>query len=931
MMSAIRRFLTRGPIAVTALMTLGFLMASTAGAKSPIVSFSAQPSTTQAAGHPDVQLRFVVDNRDYQETHSACNCEDPRDATVHLPAGFIGNPHATPQCSVADFSANSCAVDSQVGMAHVDARGGFNSPVFNLIPPPTKSGLLGFKVFLFDTPQFTVLAARTGSDYGLDATATSIAHGGFPLRGFQQVLWGVPADPSHDKLRINAAENGGYWWYGSSLCGPNGEESTADPLTAVENCNGYPPFAPMPSNSPLTPFLQNPMACGTPLSSTLEVLSYDGETDQAEAPWPEMTGCSQLSFNPSLFAQPTTKATDSASGIDVNLTIPQQISPSVPTPSELRAAKVTLPEGFTLNASAADGKTACTDLEARFGTTEEAHCPEFAKVGSLEIDSSALPGPLPGFVYLGQPLPGNRYRIFLTADGFGTHVKIAGAVLPDPTTGRLTISFQDLPQSPLTAFNMHFFGSERGILATPTRCGTYPVTSTFTPWATGLSTQTSTQYFQLDRGPGAGGCPNGTRPFSPTFKAASRGNTAAAFSPFSVDLIRQDGDQNLGGLTVRTPPGFSASLRGVPYCPEQAIATLESSEYLGLSEIAKSSCPIASQIGTVTAGAGVGSRPVYVGGKVYLAGPYKGSPLSLIVVIPAVSGPYDLGNVVIRAAIEIDPLTGQVSTISDPLPQIIDGIPLRARSIRVNLDRPNFTINPTSCRNLSVDAGVTGDEGGSVQLGSPYQVANCRDLPYAPSLMLTLSGGVNRRGHPAISARLKAVPGEANSRSISVTLPKGELLDNAHIGTVCTRVNFAKDACPSRSKIGEAEVTTPLLDQPLKGGIYLRSSNHDLPDMALDLEGQIDIEAVGRVDSVNGRLRTSFETVPDVPVSTIDFRLAGGAKGLVVNSKGLCGTEKRATVRMVAQSGTSSTTRPKVKTPCAGARHKRPKRGGTAK
>jgi hypothetical protein len=301
------------------------------------------------------------------------------------------------------------------------------------------------------------------------------------------------------------------------------------------------------------------------------------------------------------------------------------------------------------------------------------------------------------------------------------------------------------------------------------------------------------------------------------------------------------------------------------------------------------------------------------------------------VITPAVTGPYDLGNVVVRAAIYINPTDAHVTAISDPLPQIHEGILLRLRRILIKLDRPGFALNPTNCDPFNVTATLGGDQGASSTINSHYQVANCANLPFAPGLAMKLTGGLKRRGHPAIHAELTMPGGEANLKTVQVTLPKGELLDNAHIGTVCTRVNFAKDACPSRSKIGEAEVTTPLLDQPLKGGIYLRSSNHDLPDMALDLEGQIDIEAVGRVDSVNGRLRTSFETVPDVPVSTIDFRLAGGAKGLVVNSKGLCGTEKRATVRMVAQSGTSSTTRPKVKTPCAGARHKRPKRGGTAK
>jgi hypothetical protein len=523
---------------------------------------------------------------------------------------------------------------------------------------------------------------------------------------------------------------------------------------------------------------------------------------------------------------------------------------------------------------------------------------------------------LPGAVYLGQPLPGNRYRVFLVADGFATHVKLAGTVIPDPQTGQLTISFDNLPQSPLTAFNMHFFGSERGALATPTRCGTYVVKSTFTPWDSRLAPQTSTQFFTLNSGPDGSPCPGDVRPFSPRFTAASAGNTAGSRTPFAVELARVDGDQYLAGLTVRTAPGFTASLRGVAYCPEAAIAQLENRLYSGLSEMATSVCPSASQIGTAITGAGAGSRPLHVPGKVYMAGPYRGEPLSLIVVIPGVSGPYDLGNVVVRAAIHVDPVTAQVTTTSDPLPRILEGIPLRTRSIRVNLDRPDFAINPTNCDPLSVDATVTGDEGGSSRLTDRYQVANCASLPYKPTLTLSISGGLKRRGHPAIHAVLISHTGEANTRRVSVTLPKGELLDNAHIGTVCTNPEFAAGGCPEDSRLGQAEVFTPLLDAPLRGPVYLRASKHRLPDMALDLKGQFNIEAIGRVDSFKGRLRTTFETVPDAPVSKIIVDLAGGRKGLVANSEGLCVAVKRATVKLTGQNGVSLISRPKLESRC---------------
>jgi hypothetical protein len=899
----------RGAVVCVAV-AIGLLPAA-AQANTPITSFTALPSTTQAGGHPDLEVQFTVNNRYEQHSKSACDCEDAKDAIVHLPTGFIGNPAVLPYCSIADFSADACPIDSQVGIVNIVTDGNsspFNSPVYNLAPPPNKAGLLGFKILLFDTPQFEVVSARTGGDYGLDVGTTSIFHGSFPLNVFQQVIWGVPADPSHDVFREDATKSEIGPAYGGSFCDADGNPSTADPSSVVAPCGGAGASIPPgqldnPSNSPLTPFLQNPTTCDAPLSSSLDVLSYDGGTDHAEYPWPQGTGCDQLSFNPSLFAQPTTTAADSPSGIDVDLEVPQPQSRDVPSPSELRAATVTLPPGFSINPNAADGKTSCTDAEANFGTTDAANCPDFSKVGSLTILIPSLPGPLPGFVYLGQPLPGNRYRIFLVADGFATHVKLAGTVTPDPVTGQLQIIFTNLPESPLTEFSMHFFGSERGALATPTQCGTYPVTSSFTPWDSALPTQTSTQFFTIDQGPNGTPCPGPQRPFNPSFQAASAGNTAGAHTPFSVDLTRNDGDQFLSGLSVTSPLGFSGTLKGIPYCPESAIAQLGNSLYSGLAELASPACPAASQIGTAIAGAGDGAHPLYLPGKVYLAGPYKGAPLSLVVVIPAVSGPYDLGNVAVRAAIEVNPVSAQVTTVSDPLPQILDGIPLRTRSIRVSLDRPDFALNPTSCNPLSSEATITGDQGAQANLSSPFQVANCASLPFAPKLALNLTGGVRRRGHPAIHAVLQTKPSEANPSSVSVTLPPGELLDNAHIGTVCTKPEFAANDCPGRSLVGNAEVATPLLDKPLTGPVYLRSSNRGLPDLAIDLQGQIHITVIGQVDAVHARLRTTFPTIPDAPVGRFTVNFLGGSKGLVQNSETLCGAHKKAAVQMTGQNG----------------------------
>jgi hypothetical protein len=472
---------------------------------------------------------------------------------------------------------------------------------------------------------------------------------------------------------------------------------------------------------------------------------------------------------------------------------------------------------------------------------------------------------------------------------------------------------------------MHFFGSERGLLATPTECGTYPVQSTFVPWDEVLPNQSSTSFFTVDSGPNGGPCPSKPRPFSPQVRAGTADNTAGVYSPFGLEIYRDDGDQNLRATDLHQPPGLTAKLAGVPYCPASALAALGAPGYSGLDELATAACPASSRVGSALISVGAGSRPLYTPGTVYLAGPYKGAPLSLAIVVPAVSGPYDLGNAVVRIAIQIDPSTAQVTAVSDEIPQILGGIPLRMRSIRIKLDRPDFSLNPTNCEGFTVTTHVFGNEGGSAQLDSPFQVANCASLPFGPLLKLRFSGGVKRRGHPAIHAFLTAAKGEANTKSVAVALPKGEQLDNSHIGTVCTRVQFSAHACPAGSLLGNAEVSTPLLDEPLRGHAYLRSSNEELPNLVVDLHGQIDIVLVGVIDTVrDGALRVTFNRLPDAPVSKFKLDLAGGSKGLIINSQGLCGRAKSASLRLVGQNDAVIKTAAKLKATCGStARHKR--------
>ena len=652
-------------------------------------------------------------------------------------------------------------------------------------PRPGEPGLIGFVIPIIDGPGFIEISARTGSDYGLDTFASGFQHL-LPADSINVRLWGTPASKTNDPLRFPF----GWGQETTDLCA-NLPEPNAP-------CNGS---EPVPSDAPTIPFLQNPTTCGVPLTASVDVLSYDGETTHAEVPWPPTTGCEQLAFNPALTAQPTTTQADTPTGLDVNLRAPQTLSEKVPSASELKSTVVTLPEGFSINPNAADGKTSCSDAQANFGTTLEAECPEISKIGTIEIDSSALPAELPGAIYIGEPQPGNKYRIFITGDGFGTHIKLPGSIQLDPQTGRMVVSFKDLPQTPLEGFNFHFFGSDRGLLATPTHCGSYEVKADFEPWDNALSSQSSLSSFTIDSGPNGTPCPGAVRPFNPTMIAGNSDNTAGVYSNLLLRANRIDGDQNMVHINTVTPPGFSAKIAGIPYCPESAIQVLQSAGYSGITEMTNPACPAASQVGTMFSGTGAGTHPLNSPGKIYLAGPYKGAPLSLMFVVPAVSGPYDLGNVAVRSKVLVDPETAQITTQSDRIPEILDGIPLRIKYLHFDFNRQGFTLNPTNCDPFEVDGQIVGDQGSIAEPTALYQVANCADLNFAPKLSLKLKGSTKRRGHPALQATVNAKPGEANIARTQVAMPKTLLLDQSHIGTVCTKVQFACGRLPGGVRV----------------------------------------------------------------------------------------------------------------------------------
>ena len=691
----------------------------------------------------------------------------------------------------------------------------------------------------------------------------------------QTTLWGVPADPSHDNER----------------CTP--EKAFFGCTTSESRPPGSRPLA----------FLTNPTRCGVPLSFTVAASSWvePQRFDALSESFPTITGCNRLPFGPGLTATPTTHRTASPTGLDLTIQAPPADGANVLEPSQTRDIRIDLPRGLSVNPGSADGLGTCSAQQVRFEEAVASECPDAAKLADAEFEVTGLPRRVRGALYLREPEPGNLFRVWVVADDLGSHTKLPGQLRLNEATGQISSVLLDSPQVPLREAKISLKSGLRAPLATPADCGTYLTHYVFTPWAGGPAAEGDAPT-SIDQDCETGG-------FSPRLSAGSTDPAAGQHSPFLFKLTREDGEQSPAKLDVTLPPGLAATFAGVPRC-------------LG-AEAETGACPAGSRIGRVIAADGVGPAPLWVPqpGKdptaVYLGGPYRGAPFSAVAVVPAQAGPFDLGDVVVHSAIYVDPVRAQGIVRSDPLPQLIQGIPVFYRAVQVELDRPGFTLNPTSCARKTVEASVTSTEGAVARPTSSFRAANCAKLPFKPRLSMRLRGGTHRGSHPRFEATLRARPGDANIGAVSVALPHSEFLDQSHIGTVCTRVQFAADVCPAASVYGFAEAKTPLLDKPLSGPVYLRSSSHPLPDLVMRLGGELEVELAGRVDSVNGGIRTSFEAVPDAPVTSFRLRMQGGNKGLLVNSTNLCRQPHRATAKFEAQNGRQLALHPELIASCA--------------
>jgi hypothetical protein len=897
----------------------------------------------KAAGHPTFGITQFIVRHKTELLHEEPEV-DMKTLRVDLPVGLSVNPGATPQCSATHPS--ECASQSPlslVGESQVTVSPelplvppvNVMAPVYNVTPKPGESARFGFTVEL---PVISGIGLLPPSDIYLegDVAWNSDYHEGFTIH--------VPKVEKVKLLKNRLVFNGDATAAGGTGFFLTTPSTCFDPTQAAF-AHTYSTFARADS-------LQNPDA------------AFPNGSPFVEAPLAPDTSpkeCASIPFNPSLGAEPGTNQVDSPAPATTEVKLPVEANPGGQETSTMRTARVTLPPGMGLNPSAANGLVACTDAQFDRGTRNPVACPAPSRVGTVTLATPPLPeGPLTGGVFVGEqksrdPESGEEFRLFVDAESprYGVSVRLIGNVSANSRTGQLTAIFDEpakldplrgelphgLPQVPFSTFKLRFDGGSIATLTSPPTCGPNTLTSQLTPWSaqfSGKPPATPSASFSLTGAPGGGACAKSMaeRPFAPGFSAQPKEANAKTFTPFSTFISRPSGQQELKRVDITLPPGATAKLKGVPYCKPADIAA--AADRAGAAEKKDPSCPDESKVGLATIASGSGASPLKIQGTAYLAGPYKGAPLSLVVITPALAGPFDLGTVVVRVALFLDPESAQIHAVSDPIPDVFGGAKLSLRSIFVNVNRSDFTLNGTNCRKNATTGVING--GGAdpanpaafsaFPVSDPFQGSGCRKLKFKPRLNLRLFGATRRAQHPKLKAVLRARPGDANIRRASVALPHALFLDQASLSTICTRVQFAANDCPKRSVYGHATATTPLLGKPLKGPVYLRSSNNPLPDLVAHLKGQVDIDLVGRIDSFQGGIRTTFGRVPDVPVKKFTMVLPGGKGGLLVASTNLCAKPVRGIIQLKAQNGRKANKRSTLRTPCGNNASGKSQQGG---
>jgi hypothetical protein len=902
---------TAAPAAQAQFGASGFTLAATNQDSSP---------TTQAGAHP-YQLQFGFD----LNTVGGASDGDLRDLRLSPPPGFLVNPTAVSGCAAADFgtprqspyessaSGEDCPSSTQVGVLRIDVGGTDRwFGLFNLVPPfgaPAAIGASPFGSPVVFTPRLRE------SDYGLDVVLDDLT-ASLDVQAMQVTIWGSPWAPVHDGQRGDCLNEQSGGSFGSCL--------------VFDAAPAPPDFVKSYLTMPTTP-------CGQPLGWDLALSSWQGAAASAATATPALVKCNKSLSTAKV--QLMTEAAAARTGLAFNLAVNDGggiLNPGGIARPAIKQAIVSLPEGLTLNPSLAAGLGTCSQADfARetAGSEPGAGCPNGSKIGTVTVDGAlGVAEPLTGSVYLAQPHAnpsGSLVGLYLLARSArrGLIVKSHGSLVPDPRSGRLTASFDELPRLLYTHFALTLREGQRSTLVSPPTCGSFPTDLQLSSWAEPTVFRHEASAFLITRGDG-GPCPaGGIPPFAPGLLAGSINPTPAAYTPFYLRMTRTDGEQEITSYSADLPPGLLGNLSGIPACAEEAIEAARRRS--GIAEQAAPSCPAASQVGRTLAGFGVGGTLAWAPGSLFLAGPYHGAPLSIVAIDPAVIGPFDLGTVVVRSAIRVDRRSAQVSIDSagsDPIPHILEGIPLHLRDIRVFIDRPDFTLTPTSCDPMSVVSHLTGAGANPFDLADDssaatiqrYQLLGCGALDFRPRLRLRARGATGHGGFPALRAEYRPRPGEANLSAVSVTLPPTEFIAQSHLRSVCSRVQFAADACPADSVYGRARAFTPLLDAPLEGPVYLRTAS-PLPELVFSLRGQggLRIDVAGQITSVHNGLRATFTGLPDAPVSKFVMSLAGGRKSLLENERDLCRFPQYFHARLIGHNNLGEALRGPLAAKCA--------------
>jgi uncharacterized repeat protein (TIGR01451 family) len=844
---------------------------------------------TQAGSHPyEVGFSF-----DFNTAEGAITGGEVRDIEVRLPPGLVGNVTAIPQCTRAELDAEECPLSSQIGVTTVNlGEHGYRFPlhlalpVYNMAPP--RGVPAQFVFVILGVEQFLDASVRSGGNYGITVHVDNVAQYG--VTGDRVVLWGEPADSSHNIERYNAS---------CKLGGCSSGVASVEPfLTLGTSCAGAQAQA----------YSASINAWGS--RDTAETPFFEDEASGAPA---GLTGCQGLAFGPAITISPDTSDADTPAGLTSDVKVNQSglVAQEGVAPSSVREVTVTLPEGLVLNPGRAAGLQACTPAQSGLGTGEAfgdegpPSCPLASQVGTVQVSTPLLPDKLEGAVYVLESEP-PHVKLEIAASGDGVNLKLPGTVSLNERTGQMVARFPETPPIPFTDFKLAFTGGAQAALATPPGCGVYTTSVDFDPWATPFVADTlGTSSFAVEEGPGGSACAS-PLPFTPQMIAGATTDQAGGYTDFTMLLTRGEDQQRISKLQFKTPEGLLGMISHVTLCEEP--------------QAAKGECPAASQIGHTVVGAGAGPYPLFVPepgrspAPIYIGGPYEGAPYSLVIAVPVLAGPFNLGTTVVRGKIEVDPQTSALTITTDPLPVILDGVPVNMRTIDAVIDRKEFMFNPTNCDPQSFSGTATSVEGTNAALSSPFQVGSCRSLGFKPTFKVSTSAKTSRTEGASLHVSLTlpdegGLSSEANVQRVKVSLPKQLPSPLTTLQKACLEKVFAANpaSCPVASQVGQVKVSTPVLPGGLTGTAYFVShGGAKYPELILVLTGEngVTVQVHGETFiSKAGITTATFATVPDVPFSNFELELPKRQYPALTANGNLCKGTLIMPTEMVGQNG----------------------------